>query len=84
MELKGAKDSFTFLEVSGLILKVFISDRHRSIAKWIRENRPNMKHFFDIWHIAKSIRKKLLKLGKESGCEILNKWQKAIRNHLHW
>ena len=42
------------------------------------------KHFFDIWHVAKSVSKKLLQVGKESGCELLVKWQRAIKNHLHW
>ena len=84
MELKGAQDSFTFLKAAGLSIAVFISDRHRSIAKWIREQQPTTKHFFDIWHVAKSVTKKLLQVGKESGCELLVKWQKAIKNHLHW
>ena len=84
MELKGAQDSFAFLRAAGLAIAVFISDRHRSIAKWIREQEPQTEHFFDIWHVAKSVTKKLLQVGKESGCELLVKWQKAIKNHLHW
>ena len=84
MELKGAQDSFAFLKAAGLGIAVFISDRHRSIAKWIREQEPATSHFFDIWHVAKSVTKKLLQVGKESGCELLVKWQKAIKNHLHW
>lgn len=84
MELKGAQDSFAFLKAAQLGISVFISDRHRSIAKWIREQEPATRHFFDIWHVAKSVTKKLLQVGKESGCELLVKWQKAIKNHLHW
>ncbi|XP_015764208.1 PREDICTED: uncharacterized protein LOC107343156 [Acropora digitifera] len=84
MELKGAQDSFAFLKAAGLAIAVFISHRHRSIAKWIREQEPQTEHFFDIWRVAKSVTKKLLQVGKESGCELLVKWQKAIKNHLHW
>ena len=84
MELKGAQDSFAFLKAAGLGIAVFISDRHRSIAKWIREQEPATSHFFDIWHVAKSITKKLLQVGRESGCDLLVNWQKAIKNHLHW
>ena len=36
MELEGAKRSFNFLQTAGVAIKVFISDRHRGIAKWIR------------------------------------------------
>ena len=84
MELKGCQDCFAFLKAAGLTIALFVSDRHRSIAKWIREQLPATKHFFDIWHVAKSVSKKLLQVGKESGCELLVKWQRAIKNHLHW
>jgi solute carrier family 8 (sodium/calcium exchanger) len=84
MELDGAKQSFSNLNKDGIPIKVFISDRHRGIAKWIRECQPLTKHFYDIWHVARSIHKKLLKASKEKGCEILKLWMKGIRNHLYW
>ena len=31
-----------------------VTDRHRQIASWIRENLTNVKHYYDVWHIAKS------------------------------
>ena len=49
MELEGAKRSFNFLQTAGVAIKVFISDRHRGIAKWIRESQAGCSHFFDIW-----------------------------------
>ena len=84
MELSSAKACFAFIKHAGLNIRTFISDRHKSIAKWIREQEPNTQHDYDIWHVAQSVTKKLLKAGKESGCEIIIKWQKAIKNHLHW
>lgn len=84
MELSSAKACFAFLKQAGLKIGTFISDRHKSIAQWIREEEPDTKHYYDIWHIAKSVTKKLLKAGKESGCEVILKWQKSIKNHLHW
>lgn len=83
-ELEGCKRSFAFLQQLGLTVSEFISDRHRGIAKWIRDSCPNTKHFFDIWHVARSITKKLLKVSKEKGCEIIAKWIKGIRKHLYW
>jgi len=68
----------------GLGVSIFVSDRHRSIAKWIRECCPGTKHFYDIWHIARSITKVLLKASKEKGCEAISPWIKPIRNHLYW
>lgn len=84
MELKGCQDCFAFLKAAGLTIALFVSDRHWSIEKWIREQQPATKHFFDSWHVAKSVSKKLLQVGKESGCELLVKWQRAIKNHLDW
>lgn len=49
-----------------------------------REQQQATEHFFDIWYFAKSVSKNLLQVGKESGCELLMKWQRAIKNHLHW
>lgn len=63
MEFLGFKEAFTFLLGTGMIIKSFVSDRHTSIAKWMREDcpkkceelgKPVAQHFFDIWHIGKS------------------------------
>ena len=40
MELEAAKLCFTNLRKDGLEITVFVSDRHRGIAKWIRESHP--------------------------------------------
>ena len=52
-ELQGAKQCFSFLKDAGLSIVTFVSDHHRSIAKWIREHQPDTSHFFYIWHIAR-------------------------------
>ncbi len=84
MELEGAKRCFRFLHNSGVEIPVFISDRHMGIAKWLRNDQPRTKHFFDIWHVAKSLTKKILKASKEKGNEILQAWLGGIKNHLYW
>ena len=70
-ELEGAKRCFNYLKGLGLSIAIFVSDRHKGIAKWIRENCASTKHYYDIWHIARSITKKLLSASKEKGCEII-------------
>ena len=84
MELEGAKRCFHFLSMANLSIPVFVSDRHRGIAKWIHSMHPNTVHFFDIWHVAKAISKKMLKASQEQGCEPIKEWMKAVRNHLYW
>ena len=84
MELEGAKRSFKEINDEGIQVETFVSDRHRGIAKWIRNEHPTTNHFFDLWHVARSLAKKLLKASKEKNCEIINKWMVGIRNHLYW
>ena len=40
----------------GFNVAALVTDRHRQIAKWIRENLPNVKHYYDVWHVAKGIK----------------------------
>ena len=67
MELEGAKRSFKYLKESGLKMEVFISDRYKGIAKWIRTKEKETKHYNDIWHVNKSVNKQLRKAGKDKG-----------------
>ena len=67
---------FAFLKAAGLTIAMFTSDRHQSIAKWIREQEPTTKHFF-IWYVAKSVSKRLPQVGKESG---YNKMKQILMN----
>lgn len=85
MELDGCKACFDFLlTTAGLAIPVFISDRHKGICKYVRECHPGVKHFFDQWHVAKGLVKKMLAASKEKGCEIIKDWTKGLRNHIYW
>lgn len=84
MELEAAKLCFDHLHKAGLETPVFVSDRHRGIAKWIRESLPNVTHYFDQWHIAKGVVKKMLAASKKKGCERIAKWITAAKNHIYW
>lgn len=84
-ELEGAKRCFQYLQQLGLKVSVFVSDRHRGIAKWIREVCKETTHYYDIWHVARSVTKKLLAASKEKGCEIIKEeatlyWQNGNRS----
>jgi hypothetical protein len=37
MEFLGRQKAFSFLLSTGMIITTFVSDRHSSIAKWMRE-----------------------------------------------
>ena len=68
----------------GVVIQTFVSDRHLGLARWIREKCKQTTHFYDIWHVARTISKKLLKASKEKGCKIISDWMKGIRRHLYW
>ncbi|XP_061891027.1 uncharacterized protein LOC133641150 [Entelurus aequoreus] len=84
MEMEGLKRMVELLISWDLDVGVLVTDRHRQIAKWIRENMPNTRHCYDIWHVAKSIGKKLKAIYKHKDCEDLKPWVQSIINHLYW
>ena len=54
MEFEGFKRCLDFILNGGMIMSTLISDRHISIAKYMREEKKNIRHFFDLWHLKKS------------------------------
>ena len=54
MEKEGFIRGVKFFEDQDLDIKLLVTDRHRAIAKWIREKLPDVEHKYDVWHVAKS------------------------------
>ena len=57
MEKEGALQQLTD---KGLTVQVLVTDRHKQIAKWMKETHPEIKHYFDVWHVAKGPVRKLI------------------------
>ena len=64
-------------------LESLTTDRNSQIRKHIREN-TDIRHQFDIWHAAKSLKKKLTKAAKLKANAELKPWIKSIDNHFWW
>ena len=71
MEFFGHQRAFEFLLATGMTITTFVSDRHTSIAKWMRVDCPIkcrelgktvITHLFDCRHIARSKDKTLFHL----------------------
>ncbi|XP_070545916.1 uncharacterized protein [Ptychodera flava] len=45
---------------------------------------PNTDHYFDVWHVAKGISRKIESLGSQKDCSDLKAWKQSIINHLYW
>ena len=54
MELEGLRRSLNFLiEDKNLMITDLVTDRHSSVKKYMREDRADINHLFDVWHVAK-------------------------------
>ena len=84
MELLGTKKCFESLQNENVSISTFVSDRYLGIAKWIKDHQRGTQHFYDIWHVARSICKKVTQAAKEKGFERLQLWVKGIKRHLYW
>ena len=53
MELEGLVRALNFLVDSQVQIGSVITDRHKQINKYLREEHPDIKHRYDVWHISK-------------------------------
>ncbi|XP_071795886.1 uncharacterized protein [Asterias amurensis] len=85
MELKGLKRSVKWMASKNVEIDTIVTDRHLQIAKWIRENlcENGVSHYFDVWHIAKGIKKKMVACGRQKDCGIIVDWIKAIVSQIY-
>jgi len=89
-ELVGFKRAISFLtETHNVHLATIVTDRHLSIAAHIRDevipNNPNclnLKHYNDVWHVAKGLRKKLQ--AKTMHLPDAQGWIRSAVNHMYF
>ena len=84
MEREGFKRCMETISGKGAVVKVVATDRHIGIAADIKRDHPEKEHQFDVWHVSKSITKKLTEKAKQKNCNELFPWIKSISNHLWW
>ena len=84
MEKLGFRRTLDELLQAGMEVSTVATDRHMGIRKLLKDDYPEIDHQFDIWHISKSITKKLTAKAKRKVCEDLGPWIRAVTNHLWW
>ncbi|XP_056010401.1 uncharacterized protein LOC125682093 isoform X2 [Ostrea edulis] len=84
MEKRGLERAVDWVKNNDLEIGTIVTDRHLQIQKWIRENLPETTHYYDVWHVAKGLKKKVLATAKQSECGQLSKWSRSLTNHLYW
>ena len=50
----------------------------------MKNKHPHIDHQYDVWHLSKSVTKKLTKKANIKGNDDLTHWIKSISNHLWW
>ena len=84
MEKLGFQRCMKSLATDHVTPSLVATDRHVGIRALIKKDYPNIVHQFDVWHLAKSIKKKLLDAAKKKTCEALAPWIQSVSNHLWW
>ena len=53
MELAGLKRAFNEMEERGITFTALVTDRHVGVKKFMRETKPDKKHYFDVFSCSK-------------------------------
>ena len=83
LERAGCRELLKKIIAKGMSQFKFVTDRHSGIRAMIRDDITfsTVTHYFDIWHLAKSIGKILKELTKLKRNESLIPWKQSIINH---
>ena len=84
MELEGLKRCLDHLQQERVAIAKLATDRHVQVRAHMKKERPHIKHNFDVWHLAKSVQKKLSKKAQSKPCVALKPWIHSIITHLWW
>ncbi len=60
------------------------TDRHIQVSKYMAGQHADISHQYDVWHMAKSIMKRLSVKAKTKACAELMPWLSSINNHFWW
>jgi len=50
MELEGLSRALKFLTNKSIEVGTLITDRHKQVSKFVREQHPHIDHRYDVWH----------------------------------
>lgn len=82
LERKACEMLLEDMVKQGCKIDLFLTDRHKGIRYDIRTKFPEIQHEFDIWHLSKSLMKRMKILDKKYPDAYL--WKTSINNHLWW
>ncbi|XP_064469150.1 uncharacterized protein LOC135383732 [Ornithodoros turicata] len=84
MEREGLQRSLQYVFKQGMTVGMLVTERHNDVKSFMRKAHPSVKHRFDVWHVAKGIRRKIHAASLAKKHQVLQKWCPSILNHLYW
>lgn len=84
MEVLAFERCLDELHQHGFTVEVIATDRHVQVRSLMKRKFPSIRHQFDVWHVAKSFRKKLHAISQKKINSDLSPWSQSISNHLWW
>lgn len=84
MEKEGFIRSLTMLGERAVKVQAIVKDRHTGVQKFIREEKNDITHYFDPWHMGKGTGKKIDELARKNSTQDVGQWRKSVVNHLYW
>ena len=82
MKVSGLERALQEVKSSSIDTNCLATDRHPSVVKLMREKYSNIEHVFDVWHVSKSLQKKLHRISTTKVNSSLQLWSKSIVNHV--
>ena len=81
LEKEGCKELLHRLVSEGITIDTFVTDQNDKIGKMMRtaDDFKSINHSFDVWHMAKNLKKKLVKAAKK--VERLTVWIEPVVTH---
>jgi hypothetical protein len=55
MELESLKRQMKYLEDNNVSVRKLVSDRHIQVSAYMANEKPDVEHSYDVWHVAKGI-----------------------------
>ena len=84
MEKEGLDRCLSNVLANDIQVQSITTDRHTSATALLKKKYPDVVHYYDVWHLAKSVTKKLTKAANRKDCKQLLPWIHSISNHLWW
>ncbi|XP_064469554.1 uncharacterized protein LOC135384273 [Ornithodoros turicata] len=84
MEQKGLELCLDYIATKGMEVNTLVTDRHSQVKAFLRNKHPHISHRFDVWHVAKGIKKKIAAVSQSKKHQVLRLWCESIIRHLYW